>query len=242
MIAEPSTYRDLLAVRGVARAIVGAAAQRLGLQMLEVGLVLFVLQKFHSPQLAGVSVLVLILPGLFISPIAGALFDRYGRVRLMLVDYAVEAAVLALIAGLSVSGRLSPALLLPLIGLSSLTSILTVTGFRSLFPLMVPRPLWDRLNGIDSSLYAATQIIGPPIAAGIVAIRGGEAALLATAGTFVFAALIMIGLPEPRATVEPGARLLRDALAGLLYVVRHPTLRGLAISISLMSLGPGAWS
>jgi MFS family permease len=59
--------------------------------MLNVALVLFVLQRFHSPTLAGIVVFVLIVPGLLVSPIAGALLDRYGRIRLMLVDYTVAA-------------------------------------------------------------------------------------------------------------------------------------------------------
>jgi MFS family permease len=223
----------------MSRAILGAAAQRLASQMLSIAIVLLVLQKFRSPQLAGLSVFLLILPGLLLAPVAGALLDRYGRVRLMLIDYGVEATVLVIIAGLSLAGRLVPALLLPLIVISSLTSILTITGFRSLFPLLVPRSLWDRVNGLDSALYAITTIVGPPIAAGIVAFLGGEAALLAIAGTLGFAALIMIGLAEPRTEVAAGARLLRDSLAGVAYVVRNPTLRGLAISTSLLNLGVG---
>lgn len=207
--------------------------------MLNVALVLFVLQRFHSPTLAGIVVFVLITPGLLVSPIAGALLDRYGRIRLMLVDYTVAALSISLIVVLSLTHVLTEWMLLPIVAVASLTSILSIAGFRSLFPLMVPRSLWDRVNGLDSALYAVMTIVGPPLAAVIVSLRGGEAALLATAAAFAIAAAIMVGIPEPRAEHEPTGALLQDAWAGVVYVVRHPTLRALAISISLLNLGTG---
>jgi len=46
--------------------------------MLTVAFVLFVLARYQSPQLAGAATFLLIFPGLLLSPIAGALLDRYG--------------------------------------------------------------------------------------------------------------------------------------------------------------------
>ena len=224
---------------GFPRALTGAAVQRAGGQMLQVAIVLFVLVRFHSPALAGITVFLQIMPGLLVSPIAGALLDRYGRVRLMLIDFTVGALSLALIAYLSISGRLAIALLLLLVTISSLTSILSITGIRSLFPLMVPRALWDRANGLDSALYAITAIVGPPLAASIVAFASPEAALLVTAAAFAMAAVVMVGLQEPVEPVRERRSIWREAYSGLLYVVRSPTLRGLAISISLSNIGAG---
>jgi MFS family permease len=235
-----TTYSDLLRVAGFPRAIGATLLQRLGGAMLQVAIVLFVLQKFHSPVLAGFTVFLQIAPGLAVSPIAGALLDRHGRVRLMLLDYTVAALALGAIVALSATGHLAPATLLPIVTLSSFTAILSVSGARSLFPLIVPPALWDRANGLDSGLYAATTIAGPPIAAGLVAWRGGEAALLVTAVVFLGGAAILFGLREPTVQTESAGHLIRDAVDGLLYVLRNPSLRGLAASISLANLGGGA--
>ena len=51
---------------------------RLGLYTVILTLVLFVLQRFHSPSLAGITVFLAIAPGIALSPIAGALLDRHG--------------------------------------------------------------------------------------------------------------------------------------------------------------------
>src|SRR5438105_837552 len=56
---------------------------RLSGQMVAIALILFVLARYHSPQLAGVTAFLAITPGLLLSPIAGALLDRYGRARLV---------------------------------------------------------------------------------------------------------------------------------------------------------------
>ena len=221
------------------RMFLGAVVQRIAGQMLNLALVLFVLERFDSPSLAGTTVFTLIMPGLLVSPVAGALLDRYGRVRLMLLDYTVAALAIGLIVVLSLTGSLSPLTLLPIVGVASLTSILTIAGFRSLFPLVVPPALWDRVNGLDSAIYAVVAIVGPPLAAIIVSVSGGEVALLVTAAAFAIAALIMVGVPEPPTGLQQRGRLMRQAWEGLVYVLRHPTLRALGISISLINLGTG---
>jgi MFS family permease len=108
---EPS-YAALLRVPGFGRVVLGTLLARLGGQMWEIVLVLFVLQRYQSPSLAGLTVLLAILPGLALSPVAGALLDRQGRVRLMILDYAVTAVLTATIVALSLGHRLPPPLLL----------------------------------------------------------------------------------------------------------------------------------
>ena len=78
-------------VPGFARLYAGLLLGRVGGSMTFVALVLFVLQRYHSPQLAGATAFMAALPGVVVSPLAGALLDRYGRARLVVLDYAVAA-------------------------------------------------------------------------------------------------------------------------------------------------------
>ena len=179
------------------------------------------------------------LPGLLVSPIAGALLDRHGRMRLVRLDYVVALVALALIAILSLLDALPPWLLVLITAVSSLTAILSQTGLRSLFPIIVPEHLWERVNAVDSNGYVIATIFGPPLAAGLVAIVGGPLALLGTAVAFGLAALAMLGIPDPPTAIDSTGRLLRDALDGLRYAWRNPTIRGLAFSISSLNLAGG---
>ncbi|TMC63943.1 MAG: MFS transporter [Chloroflexota bacterium] len=235
---EPS-YADLLRVGGFGRVVLGTLLARLGGQMWGIILVLFVLQRYRSPSLAGLTLLLSILPGLIFSPVAGALLDRQGRVRLMILDYLVTAGLTAAIVILSLAHRLPPPPLLLIVSFLGVSNILSITGTRSLFPLMLPRNLWDRANGLDSSLYSLTTVMGPAIAGVAVARFGPEAAFLVAAGVVALAAISLLGVREPVARAEPEGSLIGDAWAGLMYVVRHPSLRGLAITLFICNLGFG---
>jgi MFS family permease len=202
-------------------------------------LVLFVLQRYRSPSLAGLTLLFSILPGLVFSPVAGALLDRQGRVRLMILDYAVTAGLTVAIIVLSLAHRLPPPLLLVIVSVLGVSNILSITGTRSLFPLMLPRHLWDRANGLDSSLYSVTTVIGPAVAGIAVARFGPEGAFLVAATVVGIAALSLVGVREPVDRAKSAGSLIGDAWAGLLYVVRHRSLRGLAITLFICNLGFG---
>ena len=212
---------------------------RVAQAMVAIALVLFTLAEYHSPELAGLVTFASVFPGVVISPIAGVLLDRHGRIRLMILDYVVAAIALSLVAGLATIHAL-PAWLLVLIAVvMSLTSIFSSVGLRTLFPLIVPRYLWERANALDSNGYVVATIFGPPIAASLVAFGGGPAALFAIGLVYAVTALSMIGVGDPATEVTATGTLLSDARAGLVYVWRNPTLRGLGVSVSVLNLASG---
>jgi MFS family permease len=236
---DRTTYPELFRIPTFPRLASSVMLARTATQMMQLALVLFVLQRFRSPALAGITVFLAIAPGIAVSPLAGALLDRHGRIRLIILDYIVGAASLALIAVLDAGGVLSPLALLPIVAISSLTYSLSNSGARSLLPLIVPRRLWDRVNALDSIAYAVTIGIGPAVAGALTAWSGARLALVVTALLFVGAALTMIGLPEPQVATRSGP-VLAEAWAGLAHVlVRNPTLRGIALVVSLMNIGLG---
>jgi predicted MFS family arabinose efflux permease len=104
---------------------------------------------------------------------------------------------------------------------------------------MLPRHLWDRANGLDSSLYSLTTVVGPAIAGVSVARFGSEGAFFVAASVFAVAVVSLLGVHEPVARADSAGSLLGDAWAGLVYVIRHPSLRGLAITLFLCNLGFG---
>ncbi|MDQ2913270.1 MAG: MFS transporter [Chloroflexota bacterium] len=144
-------------------------------------LVLLALERFHSPALAGVVTFLSLAPGLLLSPIAGALLDRHGRTRLIFLDYLIAAASLSLIVLFGSTDLLSDVLLLVIVTVQSLTFPLSQTGVRTLFPLLVPRQLWERANAVDSNLYVISSVAGPAAAGVLVASFGSLWALGVTA-------------------------------------------------------------
>ncbi len=212
---------------------------RVASQMVSLALVLFVLQRYGSPALAGFATFLAIMPGLLVAPIAGTLLDRFGRRRLIILDYIVAACALVLLAGLSLADLLPVPLFLLIVALQSLTFPLSTVGMRTLFPLVVPRPLWGRANAVDSNGYAVSTIFGPAIAGSVVAAARGEGGLVAAAIVFLGAAVVTARAPDPEHRGGAQGHILRDAWDGVVHVATHSTLRGLAIGVSIGNLANG---
>jgi len=226
-------------VPGFARLYTGLLLGRMGGSMLFVALVLFVLQRYHSPQLAGATAFMAALPGIVVSPVAGALLDRYGRARLVTLDYALAAVALGSIAALSALHLLPAPVLLAIVAVASLTNPLSWAGARSLFPILAPRHLWEHANGLDSSGHVIATLIASPLAGTLVAFFGGEWALTATGLVYVAAAATMVRLSDPPNKAVQTGSVLRNSWLGLRYMVRNPTLRGLALTLSTYNIGNG---
>ena len=232
------SYRALFRIPGLPRLVVSMVLARIAGQMTSLIIVLFALERYGSPAVAGIATFLAIAPGLLCSPIAGALLDRHGRTRLVVLDYAVAAVSLSLIAVLALLDALPVPLLLLIVTVTSLTFPLSHTGVRTLFPMLVPQPLWERANAIDSNGYVISSIFGPALAGAMVAFFGAPAALLVTAAISATAAVVALGLRDPSTRTETGA-LMADAWRGVVYVAKHPSLRSLAISISVANIGWG---
>jgi MFS family permease len=230
------SYGALFRVPSIARVLVGMQVARIGQSMVNVAMVLFTLNVYRSAPLAGLVGVALALPGILFSPVAGALLDRHGRMHLVLLDYLLAAVSLVLVACLAAAGRLPAWLLLSIAAVSSLTSPLSTAGLRSLFPILVPKPLWERANGADSVGYVLATVVGPPLAGVIVQVFGPAAALGFIGVVFVVAAAVMLGLPEPDVPQSSTGGLLEAARAGLLYTLRNRTLRGLGLSFSVLNI------
>lgn len=241
MTHRPSarSYRALLQVPGIGRILLSMQLGRIAGSMISVAFVLFTLQTYRSPALTGLVTFASVFPGLVVSPIAGALLDRHGRVRLIALDYVVEMCALVLVGVLSLAGLLPAWLLVLIATVASLTGILSHTGLRSLFPLIVPRHLWERVNALDSNGYVVATILGPPIAAALVALIGPQETMILIGVVFGAAALILVGVREPVTKVQSTGRLLVDAWLGLRYVWGNRTLRGLGFSVSVLNLAGG---
>ena len=239
MATPDPSYRAALAVPGFGRIAGASFIGRTAEAMLGVVMVLFVLQRFHSPALAGLTVLASLGPSLVLSPLAGALLDRYGRVRLIMFDYLVGGGALAAIALLSTMGRLTPQLLIVLSVFGGITGMLSAAGMRSVVPLLLPPELWGRGNAIDSSGYTLTVIVGPALGGLLVGLLGPEGGLGIGALLYAAGAASLVGLTEPGTPEAAVESILRSSLEGLRYVLRNRVLRGIAMSLTLVNIGAG---
>jgi MFS family permease len=233
------SYRALFAIPAIGRMMLGMVIARTASQMASVVLVLFTLTHFGSPELAGLVTFASLAPGLLVAPLVGALLDRHGRTRLVMLDYLAAAAACTAIGVLAATDLLTAPLLIVIALVLGFSWPLGTVGLRSLVPLIVPRDLWGRANAIDSNGYVIATLIGPPVAGAMVALAGGALALIVVGATYLVATVVLVGMPDPRTPTESTGRLRRDAMDGVRYVLHHRTLRGLGLGLSIWNVGGG---
>ncbi len=235
----PTSYGAVLRIPSMGRILLGMVVGRVASAMLGVALVLFTLQRFGSPELAGFVTFTSVTPGLLVGPVVGALLDRHGRARLIILDQSVAFASLVAIAVLALTGGLTPVLLVLITGVTGLTSPLSNVGLRTLFPLMVPRHLWERVNALDSNGYVVATLVGPPVAGLLVQTLGGAETLLAIAALYAVGAVVILGVKDPPGSTSAGGRLLVNAWEGLRYTLQNRTLLGLGVAMSVLNVSGG---
>jgi MFS family permease len=221
--------------------VLAACLSRLASRMFALVIILYVLQRFDSPVLAGWVVFASMAPGLVISPLAGALLDRMGAAKAIVIDMAVSACLLLALAVTDMAGAVTAPLLLAFVAVFSLTAPLGTAGIRVLIPRLVPQDALDHANALDTSSYSLISVSGPAVAGVLFGFAGSQATLLVIVFLYVAATVSLVPLVRRTSTgrAAPSAPLLRGAWASVLYVLRNASLRSLAISYALFQVSLG---
>jgi predicted MFS family arabinose efflux permease len=185
------------------------------------------------------------LPPLLFGLFAGVVADRHDRRRIVAIVNVVRAVVLGLLATTIVSDTASiPIVLAALFTLATAETFADV-GSSSLLPRLVRR---EDLGIANARLSGATlltnQLVAPPIGAALFVI--GMALPFATdAACFALGAILVLRIAhEPPEERAGGRSTIRADLAeGLRWLLSHPAMRTLALTIVAFNITFGAaWS
>jgi len=232
------SYRQVWRLTHVRELLLGAFLSRLAARMFELAVILYALDRFGSPVFAGRAAFASLGPGLIVSPLAGALLDRMRAGSAILLDMLLSAVLLFSLCVMDGTGLIAAPALLAIVTVYSLTSPLRAAGIRILLPRLVPDNALERANALDTGSYALVEVLGPAFAGGLFAFAGPNITMLTIATLYLGGSLSLIPLLLQRAdriSCSP-AGLLSEARAGLGYMARHPSLRGLAASYSCYQL------
>lgn len=233
MPCDHVTYRSLFAIKGVPALLTSMALSRIGARMFTLALVLYTLDRFGSPALAGWLTFAATAPGFIASPVAGMILDRLGAVAAVGMNFVVSSA---LIITIILVGQLrcdTPVLLVVLTTIYSITMPLATAGVRTILQRLIPSAALVPANGADTAINAAVGIVGPALAGSLATVLGIPVTLAATAGAYTAATLTLLTIPRIRSFPPLLGSMLRQTLEGPMTVLRDPTLRGLAVSYSL---------
>ncbi len=187
----------------------------------------------HVAQTTGqaLAVAALLLVGDFapalLSPVSGAISDRFDRRRVMIVCELVQCALLVAIAV-----ALPPLpLLLVLVGVRALAGQIFQPASRAAIPALVPSKDLEAANSTLGFGTNGAEALGPLVAAALLPFVGIRGVLLVDAASFLVSAVLLTRLPAlppaPGGTSTPS--LLGQAREGLGYIWAQRPVRIVAL-------------
>ena len=173
----------------------------------------------------------------------GVVSDRFDPRAVMLGSDLVRLVVMATLAALSITGRLTLWEIMVLTAFYGAAAGFFGPAFDTLVPHLVAAEDLVTANALDQFVRpAGLQIFGPMIGGAVIAVGGAGWAFAADAATFaVSAACLLLMRPVVRLVEESGDSIWQEMRAGLSYVRGHIWLWGTFLSATftyLLFVGP----
>lgn len=177
-------------------------------------------------------------PEVILSPVAGALVDRWNRKLVMMVsDLAAGLATVALVV-LYANDLLQVWHLWVAGAFTGAFASFQWPAYSAAISLMIPKEQYTRASGMMSLAESGSGVLAPLTAGMLIGWLGTQPgfngiALIMTidVATFVFAvlALLIIHVPAPTTTAEGRGSLWHEMLYGFRYILARPSLLGLQL-------------
>lgn len=205
---------------------------------------LLVASQTADPLLVAMAALLQRLPWLLFGVFAGAVVDRLDRRRLIMIVNLIRAAVLAALAITVFTGVVSITIVLITMFLLGTAETFADTTSSTLAPSLVQREDLGIANArIQGGMIITNQLAGPPIGALIFALSMGSPFLI-NAVCCALAAILVSRIALTSPGEGRGSTTVRaDIVEGLRWLMAHPPVRTLALTIVLFNVTFGAaWS
>jgi DHA3 family macrolide efflux protein-like MFS transporter len=169
------------------------------------------------------------LPGIVVSPVAGAIVDRWNRRHAMMLSDSVAGCCALVVALLLLSGRLDIWHIYLAMGVSSAFVALHWPAYAAAVTMLFPRRHLGRASGLMQLGQATAKVISPMLAGALVGTIHIHGVLLLDFATFLFAfsTLLFVRMPTVASlpeTEEKKGSLLGETLYGWTYITRRPGL------------------
>jgi MFS family permease len=174
------------------------------------------------------------LPGILMSPLAGALVDRWNRRWTMILSDTGAAISTLAIALLLIADKLEIWHIYIAVAFSSIFGAFHGPAALAAVTQLVPKQHFGRANGMIQLGSAVAQLISPVLGGVLLVTIHLQGVILLDLATFLFAlvTLLLVRFPEIKTTVVEQATigvLLREAVYGWHYITARPGLLGLLI-------------
>lgn len=172
------------------------------------------------------------LPNIIISPLVGAIVDRWDRRWAMILSDSVAGIGTVAIWMLLYFDSLEIWHIYVAVGINSIFNAFQWPAYSATISLLVPKQHLARANGAVQISRATAKILSPALAGFLIAAIHLEGILIIDFSTFLIAlvTLLLVRFPQPEKVNKKPAKfryLSREILSGWNYIALRPGLRGL---------------
>ena len=205
---------------------------------------LLVASQTHDPFLVSMALMSEYLPVLLFGVLGGAAADRFNRRRMVVVVNVGRALVLGALVAVIATGTINIAVVLAVLFVLGTAETFADSASSTLIPGLVARQDLGIANArMQGAFLLTNQLLTPPIGAFLFAI--GMALPFATnAACFALGAVLVSRVVTgPRSRPGEGSGLRAEMVEGIRWLMAHPPMRTLAVTIFTFNITYGAaWS
>ncbi len=181
-------------------------------------------------------------PTILMSPVAGALVDRWSRKFVMILTDAVSGLATLTVLLLYLSGQLQIWHLYAVAAVVGAFQAFQWPAYSATISVMVDKKHYGRANGMMSLAEAGSAIAAPILAGLLIGLIGIAGVMTIDLITFLLAigTLTVVHIPQPpKITADSDTQrssLLQESLYGFRYILQRPSLLGLQLTLMATNL------
>lgn len=181
------------------------------------------------------------LPTFLLALPAGALADVLDRRKLLLVTQLWMLLVATLLGCLTISGIMTPWLLLGFTFVLGLGAALNGPAWQAIIPELVPRGELASAVALNSAGFNLARAVGPAMGGLVVALAGPGFTFLLNAASFLGVLYVLFRWErKPEPSVLPAERVWGAMAAGLRYVQHSPPIQAVLLRSGTFVLSASA--
>lgn len=230
--------RRALSHTGFRRYWIGMAISTIGFWGYRVALGWLVWELTHSPSWLGIIAFAEMVPMTLVGPVAGAITDRVGALRMARISQFGWAVAIGLLCVVTVLGLASKESLLILAVIQGVASGFSNPSHMALVAKLVPRSELSTAIAMQSGIVQTGRFIGPALAGPLLVLSGPALVFgLVSLGFLCFVVMLfMTETLEPEVPGKTSNSLLGDFIEGLKYTQNHFAIRTIMLYTALMAV------
>ncbi len=231
---------------------IGQLTSMLGSGLIGFALAVWIYDKTGQATPFALTALFGSLPRILLSPIAGAVTDRWNRKWIMLISDSLSGVITLITAVLLLTGNMQVWMIYLISFFESVFGSFQEPAYSASIVMLVPKEQLTRANSMVQMGQAIQSILTPIMAGALFATIGMTGIIIIDVVTYLFAlfTLIIVHIPQPEPAAEESQEersMLKDVVFGWKYLVERKGLLGLLfyfasvnffLNISGVMIGP----